>query len=158
MSASLNLNDQELMDLAEMVVLAATVSGSNNDESYAPQLYRWGDLAVKIMGLAASQPKLKKNFQFAEEANSYIFTDKYDLKAAYRHCLDEHRDSFFWQDLVTRLSDKILSESIDDETLEEMSEQERRQIMEPLEAALWEEVSLYGIDRLEIVLPIENND
>ncbi len=153
MPVTIKLSDSEARDLAEMLTIAAAVAGANEQEEAKPRLNKYGLLIIRLMEELAKASTLKGKLIYSEEAEGYVFTDKYEETAFYRDCLEEFRDDVFWQDLVNRMADKAISEHMGPECLESLAEDERRHITEALEKSLWQEVSKYGVDRLGFILP-----
>ncbi len=153
MPVTIKLTDAEARDLAEMLAIAAAVAGANQQEEAKARLNKYGLLIIRLMGELTKSPSLKGKLVYSEEVDGYIFTDEYEETAFFRDCLEEFRDDVFWQDLVSRMADKAISEHMGAEYLEGLSEEERRRITEPLEKSLWQEVSKYGVDRLGFILP-----
>ncbi len=153
MSVTLKLTDAEGLELAEMLTLAATVAGTNQKDSAKGRLNKWGAIMSRLMAELAANPKLKGKLEFSEEARGFVLSPGYAEKAFYYDCIDEFRDFMFWEELVMRMADKAIVEHMGADFLENLSEEERRRISEPLEKSLWQEVTKYGVDRLGFILP-----
>lgn len=153
MSVTLKLSDEDALNLAEMLSVAATVAAANQQDKAEARLVAWGTLISRLMKELSSSSKLKDCVVYTDDLGGYSFTPEYEETAFFQDCLDEYRDSIFWADLVTRMADKAISEHLGTEYFANMPEEERRRTTEALEKSLWQECSKYGIDRLGFILP-----
>lgn len=152
LSMQFPFTSKELKDLLEMTSLAVTMASVDMqevDERYT----RWKELHNKLFSLALDDKSLAGLIDYPNETGEGAFKPDYIEKSYYMEKLNDYSEHVFWSDLVTRLADKALEEHLGTEEFEEMTEEERRAMAEPMEKSLWNECSTYGIDRLGFIMP-----
>ncbi len=155
---SLELTSEQMRNLAEMaafvMVMMDRVRGEDMDER---KLLPWLELVRVIMEHAATCPELRKNMEVHPELQHWFFSQKYSDSAFFNELFDEARDAIFWDELVSRMADHVLVDSLSPDEVEQLDPQEREERVEALEKAFWAEVSEHGIERLAfIVAPDES--
>ncbi len=154
---SLQLNDQEMRDLAEMAAMVLALFGTATPENQQTRVEQWHKLCVKILGTAKATPSIAPDMEMNPDCGYYFFKRPYLEKAFFEDCLDEFRDSTFWSELVTRLAEQSLMETVGEDTFNRLSEEQRRTRCASMEKALWNECMSHGIDRLVFMLPPEES-
>lgn len=152
MSASFKFSRSQLQALGQMTCLAMLVAQSIKEkdrESYTA----WEEVYLKIIGAVKDDPQLASGISYQEDDEIPMLDNLSSDQSLIGDCLDEFRDSVFWDELVVRMADKALIERLGEAVFNGMPESERRRMTESLEPALWDEVSQHGIERLEFVLP-----
>ena len=100
---------------------------------------------------------MKNNIVFSPEQGGYVLTETYVEKAFFQDCLDEFRENMFWEDLVSRLSEKELRNYIGEPAFELLSDKKLESMTASLEKALWNECARHGVERLGFIVPLEEN-
>lgn len=149
----LELTERELHSMAEMMAFILTLQSIVKPEQNNAQEKGWRKLAAAVLEKAVKElPALKGDLLPNAEFGHWFFTEKYLETAYFNRLLDEVRDSVFWSELVQRMADHTLSQSIPPEQFDKLTDAERRLRVSSLEQALWEEVTHHGIDRLIFML------
>ncbi len=153
----LELSEQEMRDLAEVCAMGLTMLGQAMPDARNPRADAWMRLLVNLLKAARTVPSLARDMEMSPDCGYWFFKRPYVDKAFYSDVLDEYRDSTFWEELVTRMSTRCLAESVGEERVSLMSEEERAAAVSGMEKALWDEVTRHGIDRLLFMLPSEES-
>lgn len=151
---SLELTENELQSLAEMAAFALTLQGIvKTEEHTAKSPLSWQRIAGAILDKAHTLPRLSGDMVMHPELRHWFFTHEYADKAYYMQLIDDLRDSIFWVELVQRMAEQTLLQSLSAEEYDGLSETERNTRISSLEEALWAEVTRHGIERLIFLLP-----
>lgn len=153
----IELSEQEMRDLAEVCAMGLTMLGQAMPEARNPRADAWMRLLVNLLKAARTVPALARDMEMSPDCGYWFFKRPYVDKAFYSDVLDEYRDSTFWEELVTRMSTRSLVDSVGEERVSLMSEEERAAAVSGMEKALWDEVTRHGIDRLLFMLPAEES-
>lgn len=146
-------NETEMRDLAEMSAMLLEMLATAVPEGREKDADRWKKLCVKMLASAHAVPSVGADMEMTPDGGYWYFKRPYLETAFFEDCIDEYRDSVFWSELVTRLADQALIESIGEEAVNAMSEDERAERCTAMEKALWNECVHHGIDRLMFMLP-----
>lgn len=153
----LELSEQEMRDLAEVCAMGLTMLGQAMPDGRNPRADAWTRLLVNLLKAARTVPALARDMELSPDCGYWFFKRPYVDSAFYSDVLDEYRDAVFWEELVGRMSARTLAESVGEERVALMSEEERASAVSSMEKALWNEVSRHGIDRLLFMLPGEES-
>lgn len=158
-SVPIRFSPSELKQLAEMLSLSVSVASEGKEDLSASssRIDEWHALHQKVMEVAYLDPALRKGIEYPDDDGTYSFTPAYEEKSFFLECLDDFRDNMFWGELVSRMADKALIEHLGQDAFDSMNEEQCRKMSEPLEQALWDECTKYGIDRFGFVLPPEES-
>lgn len=150
---SIELSQAEMKHMAEMSAMVLTMLGQAMPHTKDKRVAAWHRLCVRLLGEARKVPSLAGNMEMNPDGGYWFFKRPYIDEAFYSDVLDEYRDSTFWAELVGRVADQCLLESIGEEAMDRLSEEERNAKVSSLEKSLWNEVSQHGIDRLLFLIP-----
>ena len=154
---TLELTAQEMRDLAEVCAMALTMLGQAMPEGRNPRAYAWHKLLVELVKAGRTVPAIARDMELNPDCGYWFFKRPYIENAFYSDVLDEYRDASFWEELVTRLANRALSDCYGQETVESMTPDERAAHVAAMEKTLWSEVSHYGVDRLMFMLAPEDS-
>lgn len=150
---SFQLNEKELRSLAEMCAMSLDLLFAATPEGREKDARLWRDLCVRVLDAAHTVPAIAADMERYPDYGTWIFKRSYRENDFFEELIDEYRDSTFWGELVSRMAERALAESIGQEALEQLSDEERRSRTAAMEKALWRECSEHGIDRLVFMLP-----
>lgn len=150
---SLELSPAEMRHLAEMSAMVLTMLGQAMPEAKDKRTEAWHRLCIRVLATAKGDPSIAKNMEMNPDCGYWFFKRPYIDDAFYSDVLDEYRDSTFWAELVGRVADQCLLESIGADAMNRLSEEERNAKVSSLEKTLWNEVTKHGIDRLLFLIP-----
>lgn len=150
---SLSLDHEEMKDLAEMSALVLSMLAVSVPDGGALQAQRWRLLVAKVFENAHKVPELAEHIELNPDCNAWYFKRKYIEEAFYEDCLDEYRDTIFWTELVSRLTERDVTDQLGGEIAEQLPEEAKTQITETLEKSYWHECMTHGVERLHFILP-----
>ncbi|HIX19187.1 MAG TPA: hypothetical protein H9862_01125 [Candidatus Akkermansia intestinigallinarum] len=150
---TLELTEGEMRDLAEMSAVVLALLGQVMQDMPAARSNAWQRLCVELLKAARGIPSIASDMEMNPECGYWYFRRPYVEEAYFSDLLDEYRDSVFWEELVLRVAQQSLEETMGREAVEVMSEDERRRRSSSMEKALWNEVTRHGIDRMLFMLP-----
>lgn len=150
---SLELSPTEMKHLAEMSAMVLTMLGQAMPDAKDKRTEAWHRLCIRVLATAKGDPAIAKNMEMNPDCGYWFFKRPYIDDAFYSDVLDEYRDSTFWAELVGRVADQCLLESIGADAMNRLSEEERNAKVSSLEKTLWNEVTKHGIDRLLFLIP-----
>ncbi len=154
---TLELTETEMRDLAEVCAMALTVLGQAMPDGRNPRADAWQKLLVELIKAGRTVPSIARDMELNPDCGYWFFKRPYIENAFYSDVLDEYRDSTFWEELVTRLAARSLTEIYGQDAVEGMSPEERASRVAAMEKTLWQEVSHYGVDRLMFMLAPEDS-
>lgn len=150
---SFQLNEKELRALAEMCAMSLDLLFAATPEGREKDARLWRDLCARVLEAAHAVPSIAADMERYPDGDTWIFKRPYRENGFFEEVIDEYRDSCFWGELVMRMAERALAESIGEEAMERLSDEERRARTSAMEKALWQECSKHGIDRLVFMLP-----
>ena len=154
---TINLTREQLRDVAEMAALSLTLVEVCRDELNPARVAGWESVCKLIMEYASNIPALKKRMEVNSDMGHWFFRESFARDAFYAQVLDAARDALFWSDLVTRMADNALSESMSDEEFQTLDDEEKARRTSALEEALKEEVANHGLDRFAFYVPSDES-
>lgn len=146
----LRFTDEELLTLSEMLTLACWSTFWNHKPGADAGVARYDDMLDKIL------TRLQHNGQGAElemdpeRQKLRLRKDKED-GSFYGQSFDEMRNEIFWEELVARMAEREITKKHGPGYVEKLSEEERKNVMEPIGKRFWEEFSRNGIRNLHVV-------
>lgn len=150
-SVSVEFSEKEMRHLAEMAAFVLSFMTLAKQEDARSR--EWQRLAASILKAARGVPSIGKDMEINPELKQWFFKPEYTSRAFFSALVDDIRDSLFWSELVERMADHTLLHATPPDELATLTEDDRRERTEALEAALWYEVTHHGIDRLIFMLP-----
>jgi len=147
------LTESEMQHLAEICAMTLSMLGQVMPDLQDPRADAWQRLCVSLLKAARGVPSIGRNMELNPDCGYWFFKRPYVDRAFYSDVLDEYRDSTFWSELVSRVADQSLEESLGTEAVERMEAEERDARVSSLEKALWNEVTRHGIERMLFMLP-----
>ncbi len=153
----IELSEQEMQVLAEMAGFCLVGLSAVKNEVGDVHANAWELLGRKIFEKANEVPRVAKHMEMHPDLRFPFFKEKYLDACFLSSVMDELREFFFWDELVTRLTDQALQCLLGTAKYDELSDDEKRTRTEALEKALWNEVMEHGIDRLSFLLPPEES-
>ena len=76
---------------------------------------------------------------------------KKEESSFYAQSYDEMRSETFWEELVTRMTEKELQAKYGEQHMESLSDEEREKIATPVSQRFFKEFSANGIENLHLV-------
>lgn len=153
----IEFSEQEMRDLAELCAMGLTILGQAMPDARNPRADAWTRLMIHLLKAARNVPSLSRDMELSPDCGYWFFKHPYVDGAFYSDVLDEYRDAVFWEELVTRMAMRTLTESVGEEQAGLMPEEDRAAAVSSMEKALWAEVSRHGIDRLLFMLSNEES-
>lgn len=143
---TLTLSPSEYTALVEMIQIADWVITAHEDEeSQQSEPYR----AVRNKVLSHVEgTDLKDRFEYNDIMGGYAETAEYEVSGRYRELLDEFENQTFWEELVERLADRDVVDSIGEDVVDAMSAIERYETREPYCETYIEEFKQNGLSNL----------
>ena len=141
-----------MRDLAEVCAMSLTLLGQAMPDGRNPRADRWHKLLVEIVKAGRTVPGIARDMELNPDCGYWFFKRPYIETAFYSDVLDEYRDSAFWEELVARMAGRALAEYYGQDTVDEMSPEERAGHIETMTKSLWNEVTHHGLDRLMFML------
>jgi len=146
----LRFTDDELVTLSEMLTLACWATYWNHKPGSDGGVGRFDDMLEKIL------TRMQHNGQGDEVE---VDPDRQRLRlrkdkeegSFYAQCYDEMRGEIFWEELCARMTERELGKKHTEVELDQLSEDERKCITEPITKKFWEEFSKNGITHLHVV-------
>lgn len=156
---SLSFSDEEMRNMAEMAAFVLSLLSVVRERSGVSEsvMHAWHTLCAKILDTAHALPTLARHMEHNSELRHSFFTPRYIDNADYTQMLDDVRDDLFWAELVSNMAAHTLERTMQPEEFDALSDDERRARVSALEAALWQEVTQHGIDRLVFLQHDEGN-
>lgn len=150
---SIELSEQEMESLAEMCAMSLSMLGQVMQELDPARVEAWQRLCISLLKAARGVPSIGKKMELNPDCGYWFFKRSYVDQSFYADVLDEYSDSVFWNELVGRMAEQQLVESIGEAVADRLSEEERASRVSSLEKALWHEVMHHGLQRLLFLLP-----
>lgn len=146
----LRFTDEELATLAEMLTLACWSTFWNHKPGSDEGVARFDDMLEKILSRMQHNGQGGEVELDPERQRLRLRKDKED-GSFYAQCYDEMRAETFWEELVMRMAERELNKRHGKVELDRLTEDERKEISEPLTKRFWEEFSANGIENLHII-------
>ncbi len=143
----LRFSEEELLTLVEMVSLAAEVSGMSETEEAFEGQERFEKMEHKVLE-AAKNTGMGEIVEFDVDREKNRVTEKFQEGAFFQRCLEEFRNTIFWEDLMLRLTERDLVKEMGRLSYDAMDEVERRKKSEPRERRYWEKFLKDGVEGL----------
>ncbi|MBO5683560.1 MAG: hypothetical protein J6R92_01300 [Akkermansia sp.] len=154
---TLELTENEMRDLAEVCAMSLTLLGQAMPDGRNPRADRWHKLLVDLVKAGRTVPGIARDMELNPDCGYWFFKRPYIEDAFYSDVLDEYRDAVFWEELVARLAGRTLVEYYGQDSVDEMSPEERASHTEAMTKSLWNEVTHHGLDRLMFMLGPEES-
>lgn len=147
----LRFSEDELVTLAEMVTLATEMANYNQQEGSQRDFSRFEAMEEKILSAARrngvdlpleTDPGSGKPRIADSENSSYLQT-----------CLEEIRNSLFWEELMIRLSERDLIREVGAKKWSSLSEDAQEKATKPRERRYWRKFTTEGIESLHWISP-----
>lgn len=144
---TLRLSDSELATLVEMVSLATELASATAPALGDSGYEQFEEVEHKVLE-SAKNHGLGEIIEFDHERDKFRVTEGYQEGAFFNQCMEEFRDSSFWEELMSRLAERDLVKKIGKGAYAALSEEEQRKRLEPLERRYFERFSRRGVDQL----------
>lgn len=148
--AELTINRRQYRVLLEMVNLATYVTQYHNRSGREDWLNAVEDLAEKILRKADAMG-CGDLVEPHPETGQLVPAEDYEQESFYKECLDDMLEHCFWEDLVSRLSDRDLARQMGPDQWDKLSDQEKARRREQRDRHYWAEFEARGIDGLELI-------
>jgi hypothetical protein len=151
----LRLSDEELATLVEMVSLATEMANMNpNDEGNAG-FARFEAIEHKVLE-TARHTGMAEMIEHDMERGKNRVTEAFQNSSFFQQCLDEFRNTVFWEELMVRLAERDLTLQVGQNAYLSMSDEERRKRLEPIEKRYWSKFQQEGMNPLFWIDPNED--
>ncbi len=146
----LRFTDEELLTLSEMLTLACWATFWNHKPGSDEGVARFDDMLEKI--LARMQHNGQGNrIELDPERQRLRLRKDQEEGSFYAQSYDEMRAETFWEELVARMAERELDKKYGAAHLNQLSDEERKKIAEPVTRKFWEEFSKNGIENLHVI-------
>jgi len=146
----LKINQLEYRVLLEMVNLATYVAQYHNRSGRDDWLQTFDALSEKVLGCAEAMG-CSDLVEPDPESGMLMPVEDYEAESFYKECLDDMIEQCFWEDLVSRLTDRDLARSCPPGQWDSLSEAERARRRKERDEQYWHEFETRGIDSLEVI-------
>ena len=150
---NIEFTEEEMRSLAEMCSVMMVLIGLGKNEISRRELKEQSKLPVRLLSIAAKEAKVGEEMEMNKELGHWYFKPEHVEGAFFSSLLGAMRETVFWEELVMRMAEHTLYNSMPKDEVEQMTELERRMTVGALEQAIWSEVARHGLDRLTFVLP-----
>ncbi|MGC6425587.1 MAG: hypothetical protein ACON5H_01165 [Akkermansiaceae bacterium] len=147
MSMHLRFSEEELATLVEMVSLATDVANINQTESGQLGYTRFEAIEHKILE-SAKLSGMSEIIEIDPARNKNRVTEKFQKDSYFQKCLEELRNTVFWEELMIRLTERDLIRVMGDKNYLALSEVERAAVTKPLEQRYWDKFVKDGLNPL----------
>lgn len=150
MPAPLEIDAKDYRTLLEMINLASYVSQYHARGGREDWLEAFDNLTDRILELAP-------DFGCADlveedgESGHLVPVQDYEDESFYKECIDDMLDRCFWEDLVSRLTDRDLARTLGKAKWESLPESEKTKRREKPDGLWWKEFEANGIENLECI-------
>ncbi len=148
---SIELSDEEMTHLSEIATLALLMMEQNPMSRENPRAREWEKLCTDILAAASHSPTLQPQLDYDAQNDSWALSQEYAEHALYEDVLEEYRESVFWEELIQRLCDQELIDTLGADRAATLSEEQREQKTRTLRQALYHEVSQHGLSRFGFI-------
>lgn len=148
----LRFSEDELVTLAEMVTLATEMANYNQQEGSQRDFARFEAVEEKILA-AASRNGVNLPLETDPKSGKIRLSDSYQEDSYLQTCLEEVRNSLFWEELMVRLSERDLIREVGAAKWESLSEEAQEKATKPRERRYWRKFTTEGIESLHWISP-----
>ncbi len=149
----IEFTESEMRHLAEISAMVLSMLGQAMPDMKDARADAWQKLCIGLLRAARGVPSIGRDMELNPDCGYWFFKRPYIDAAFYSDVLDEYRDTTFWAELVSRMAEQVLVESLGPEYVQQMTEEERNSRVSGLEKALWHEVTRHGLERAMFMLP-----
>ena len=135
----IELTEEQMRQLAEMSAMSLTILGQAMPDASDKRVDDWQRLCVHLLDSARQIPSLRRDMELKPDCPYWFFKRSYINDAFYADVIDEYRDTTFWAELVSRISEQTLQESLGPQRADALSDEDRTAMTSSLEQALWQE-------------------
>ena len=146
----LRFTDDELITLAEMLTLACWATFWNHKPGSDEGVSRFENILEKILARMQHNGQGGQVELDPERQRLRLRKDK-EEGSFHAQCYDEMRAETFWEELAMRMAERELSKRYAKEELDQLGEDKRKEITEPITKRYWDEFSANGIENLHII-------
>jgi hypothetical protein len=143
----LRFSDEELRTLVEMVSLATDVANHHQQEGGQPGYARFEAIEHKILE-TAKHSGLGDIIEIDPARNKNRVTEKFQKDSYFQQCLEEFRNSAFWEELMIRLTERDVIREIGEKDYLALSDTDREAMTRPLEKRYWKKFVHDGVHPL----------
>ena len=146
----IRFTDDELITLSEMMTLACWATYWNHKPGAEAGVARFDDMLEKILSRLQHNGQGQRVENDSEQQRLRLRKDDEDV-SFYAQCYDEMRNEIFWEELSARMAERESGKRYGMEKINNMDDEERKQLAEPYVKRFWEEFSKMGISNLHLV-------
>lgn len=154
MSLHLRFSEEELATLVEMVSLASDVANMNQTEIGQLGYNKFESLEHKILE-SAKHSGMSDHIEIDPARNKNRVTEEFQKNSYFQKCLEELRNSVFWEELMIRLTERDIVRVMGEQSYLALDETQRTAMTKPLEKRYWDKFHKDGINPLHW---IENHE
>ncbi|MGJ8695974.1 MAG: hypothetical protein ACSHYF_06630 [Verrucomicrobiaceae bacterium] len=148
----LRFSDEELATLVEMVSLAADVANMNQTDQDQAGYARFEAVESKILE-TAKHNGMASVIEFDPARNKNRVTEDFQKDSYFQQCLEEFRNSSFWEELMVRLAERDTIKEIGEPAYLALDDKARQAKTAPLEQRYWAKFISKGITPLHWIEP-----
>ena len=146
----LKITQHEYRVLLEMVNLATYVAQYHNRSGRDDWLQAFDALSDKVLGCAEGMG-CGDLVEPDPESGVLMPVEDYEVESFYKECLDDLIEQCFWEDLVSRLTDRDLARSCPPGQWDSLSEAERARRRKERDDQYSDEFEARGIASVEVI-------
>lgn len=146
----IRFTNDELITLSEMMTLACWATYWNHKPGAEAGVARFDDMLEKILSRLQHNGQGQRVENDSERQRLRLRKDDEDV-SFYAQCYDEMRNEIFWEELSARMAERESGKRYGMEKINNMDDEERKQLAEPYVKRFWEEFSKMGISNLHLV-------
>ncbi len=129
--------------MADWVVNSHHVDGRNDVDDY--------DMLLQKLYSVAKEMGCGELIHADRKTNEYSPTRLYEESTRALDLIEEYDDDTFWNDLISRLAERDVYESVEEDRRDAMSAEEYSERSEPVEEAYFKEFHRHALHRLRVV-------
>lgn len=148
--AHLTISPADYRILLEMINLATYVAQNHGRGGREDWLNSFDALSDKVLAMATEMgcgDLVEKD----PESGHWLPVEDYETESFFKECADDMIEQCFWEDLVSRLSDRDLARTMTSQQWESLSEKERVRRREARDKIYWKEFETRGVENLECI-------
>ena len=147
---TISFDSREYRILLEMINLATYVTQFQHNDGRDEWLEAFDTLSDKVLGMA-DEMGCPGMIETDAESGHLIPVEDYENASFFKECADDMTEHCFWEDLVSRLSDRDVARTFAPGQWDELPENERIHRRMERDEFYWKEFETNGVENLEVI-------
>ena len=147
---SVTIEPRDYRILLEMINLATYVAQFHNRSGREDWLNAFDALSDKILRKATAMG-CGELVEKDPESGHWIPVEDYENESFFKECADDMLEQGFWEDLVSRLTDRDIARTTTPAQWDALPEAEQSRRRQQRDEAYWKEFEAQGIENLELI-------